>query len=98
METIQKNRKKRPAEFVSTKNRKKCTTLCGVQKEAMIALYCPKKGKVFTLLITLHSDKGTELLAPEKKSEVISYCSATKDSVDMDQMERWFTFKRKTRR
>ena len=59
--TIRKNRKELPAEFVSTKDRKEFTTLYGFQKEATIASYCPKKGKVVTLLSTMHLDKGTEL-------------------------------------
>ena len=65
----------------------------------MIASYCPKKGKVVTLLSTMHLVKGTESPGPEKKPEVITYYNATKGDVDtMDQMVRWFTTKRKTRR
>ena len=66
--TIRKNRKELHAEFVSTKDRKEFTTLYGFQKEAMIASYCPKKGKVVTLLSTMHLDKGTESPGPEKKT------------------------------
>ena len=84
---------------MSTKDRKKFTTLYGFQKEAMIASYCPKKGKMITLLSTMHLDKGTELPGPEEKPEVITYYNAMKGGVDtMDQMVRWFTTKRKTRR
>ena len=65
----------------------------------MIASYCPKKGKVVTLLSTMHLVKGTESPGPEKKPEVLTYYNATKGGVDtMDQMVRWFTTKRKTRR
>ena len=65
----------------------------------MTVSYCPKKGKVVTLLSTMHSDKGTESPAPEKKSEVITYYNATKGGVDtMDQMVRSFISKRKSRR
>ena len=71
--TIRKNRRKLPAEFVSTKDRKEFTTLYGFQKEAMIASYCPKKGKVVTLLSTMHLVKVTESPSPEKKPEVITY-------------------------
>ena len=63
---IRKNRKELPAEFVSTKDRKEFTTLYGFQKEAMIASYCPKKGKMVTFLSTMHLYKGTELPGPEK--------------------------------
>ena len=66
VETIRKNRKELPAEFVSTKDRKEFTTLYGFQKEAMIASYCSKKGKVVTLLSTMHLVKGTESPGPEK--------------------------------
>ena len=47
----------------------------------MIASYCPKKGKVVTLLSTMHLVKGTESLGPEKKPEVITYYNATKGGV-----------------
>ena len=97
--TIRKNRKKLPAEFVSTKDRKEFTTLYGFQKKAMIACYCPKKEKMVTLLSTMHLDKGTESPGPEKKPEVITYYNAKKGGVDTtDQMVRWFTTKRKTRK
>ena len=99
METIRKKRKELPAEFVSTKDRKEFTTHYGFQKEAMIASYCPKKGKVVTVLSTIHLDEGAKSPGPEKKPEVITYYNATKGGVDtMDQMVRWFTTKRKTRR
>ena len=65
----------------------------------MIASYCPKKRKMVTLLSTMHLDKGTESPGPEKKTEVITYYNATKGGVDTtDQMVRWFTTKRKTRK
>ena len=65
----------------------------------MIASYSPKKGKVVTFLSTMHLDKGTKSPGPEKKPEVITYYNATKGGVEtMDQMVRWFTTERKTRR
>ena len=97
--TIRKNKTELLAEFVSTKDRKESTTLYGYQKEAMIVFYCPKKGKSVTPLSAMHSDKGTESPAPEKKSEIITYYNATKSGVDTThQMVRWFISKRKTRR
>ena len=54
-----------------------------------------------TLVSTVHSDKGTESPDLEKKPEVITYYHATNGAVlvdTMDQMVRWFTSKRKTRR
>ena len=84
---------------MSTEDRKEFTAFYGYQKEAMIVFYCPKKRKVVTLLSTMHSDKGTESPALEKEPEVITYYHATNGAVDtMDQMVRWFTSKRKTRR
>ena len=84
---------------MSIKDRKEFNTLYGYQKKAMIVSYCPKKGKVVTLLSTMYSNKGTESTAPEKKPEIIMYYNATKGGVDiMGQMVKWFTSKRKTRR
>ena len=65
----------------------------------MIFSYFPKKRKVVTFLSTMHSDKGTESPASEKKPLVITYYNAWKGGVGvMDQMVRWFASKRKTRR
>ena len=65
----------------------------------MIASYCFKKGKVVTLLSTMHLVKSTESPGLEKKLEVVTYYNATKGGVDiMDQIVRCFTTKRKTRR
>ena len=97
--TIRKNRTELPAEFVSTKDRKESITLYGYQKEATIVSYYIKKGKVVTLLSTMHSDKGIESPVSEKKPDIITYYNATNGVVDtMDQMVIWFTSKRKTRR
>ena len=62
----------------------------------MIASYCSKKGKVVTLLSTMHLVKGTESPCLKKKPEVVTYYNATKGGVDtMDQIVRWFTTKEK---
>lgn len=53
--TIRRNKGELPPNFVSTKDRSLYSTLFGFQKEAMIVSYCPKKGKIVTLLSTMHS-------------------------------------------
>ena len=99
VETIRKNRRELPAEFVPTKTEKNPLYSMAIKKKEKIVSYCPKERKVVTFLSTMHSDEGTESPAPEKKPLVITYYNATKGGVDTtDQMVKWFTFKRKTRR
>ena len=57
------------------------TTLYDVQLEAMTVLYCPKKGKVATLMSTMHLRKGKEVRS-YKKPEVIMYCNSTNGKID----------------
>ncbi|KAJ4449456.1 hypothetical protein ANN_00855 [Periplaneta americana] len=52
--TIRKNRRELPAEFVVAKERKAASSLFGFQESTTIVSYCPKKGKVVTLLSTMH--------------------------------------------
>jgi len=96
--TIRKNRKELPPELVTAKKRNVKTTLYGFKSEAITVSYCPKKGKVVTLLSTMHLSKGEEV-GSEKKPEVIMYYNSTKGGVDtMDQLVRGYSTKRMTRR
>ena len=98
-ETIRKNRKELFCKICVHQGQKQIHYSLCFQKNAMIASYCLKKGKVVILLNTVHSDRGIELLETESKAEVITYFNSkltTKGGVDtMDQMERWFTSKQK---
>ena len=96
--TIRKNRKELPPEFVTAKKKDAKTTLYGFQAEAMVASYCPKKGKVVTLMSSMHLSRGEEV-GTESKPEVIMYYNSTKGGVDtMDQLVRCYSTKRMTRR
>ena len=98
VETIRKNRQELPPEFVTAKKRDAKTTLYGFQAEAMVASYCPKKGKVVTLMSSMHLSRGEEV-GTESKPEVIMYYNSTKGGVDtMDQLVRCYSTKRMTRR
>jgi hypothetical protein len=97
--TIRKNKRELPESFVNTKGRLPNTTMFCFQKDAMIASYCPKKGKVVTLLSTMHSQPNVDENSEQKKPEVISSYNSTKSGVDtMDQMTRCYSVKRMTRR
>ena len=97
--TIRKNKGELPVEFTNSKKRTPYTTLFGFKKEAMILSYCPKKGKVVTLLSTMHSQPDIDNSTKELKPEVIRCYNSTKFGVDtMDQMVRCYGIKRKARR
>lgn len=97
--TIRRNRKELPSEFVTVKDREVYSTLFGFQDDSMIVSYCPKKGKIVTLLSTMHSEPDIDHSNEKKKPEVILAYNATKGGVDtMDQMVRCYSVKRMTRR
>lgn len=54
--TIRKNKPDLPSCFTNPKKREILSTLFGFQNNKMILSYCPKKGKVVTLLSTVHND------------------------------------------
>ena len=97
--TMRKNRKELPPSFVVTKGRELFSTLFGFQEDVMIGSYCLKKGKVVTLLSTMHSQPDIAHSSEKKKPEIILYYNSTKGGVDtMDQMLRCYSVKRMTRR
>ena len=51
--TIRQNRVELPPAFVQPKGRIPASTIFGFQQDAMILSYCPKKGKVVTLMSTM---------------------------------------------
>ena len=97
--TIRRNGKELPASFVVTKGRELFSTQFGFQENVMIGSYCPKKGKVVTMLSTMHSQPDVDHNNEKKKPEMILYYNSTKGGVDtMDQMLRCYSVKRMTRR
>ena len=97
--TIRRNKGELPPDFVNPKNREVYSTHFGFQKKAMILSYCPKQGKIVTLLSTMHSQPDIDHSSEKKKPEVILSYNSTKGGVDtMDQMLRCYSVKRMTRR
>lgn len=97
--TVRKNRAELPPAFVQSKSRVPASTIFGFQQDSMILSYCPKKGKLVTLLSTMHSSPGIDTSSEKKKPEVILYYNSTKGGVDtMDKMLRCYSVKRMTRR
>lgn len=95
--TIRKNKPDLPSCFTNPKNREILSTLFGFQNNKMVLSYCPKKGKVVTLLSTAHNDK--KVSGAKEKPEVILDYNKTKSGVDtMDKMTRTYSVKRMTRR
>ena len=61
--------------------------------------YCPKKGKLVTLLSTMHDQPQIDSNTEKKKPKMILDYNSTKAGVDTaDQMARMYTVKRKSKR
>ncbi|XP_071056574.1 piggyBac transposable element-derived protein 4-like [Onthophagus taurus] len=96
--TIRKNKPELPQELVTPRHRELYSTIFGYQKKAMLAAYCPKKGKLVTLLSIMH-DIGKISNDKKKKPQIILDYNKTKSGVDtMDKLLRTYTVKRQTRR
>jgi len=96
--TIRKNKPELPIEFTNSKNRTAYSTLFGFQDNATIISYCPKKGKVVTLLSTMHNNEIVDTTEQRKPQIILDY-NKTKGGVDtMDKMVNTYSTKRMTRR
>ena len=85
--TIRKNRKELPSEFVNAKNREALSTMFAFRDDSTLVSYCAKRGKVVTLLSSLHSQAEVDNTHPGKKPQMILDYNATKGGVDTaDQM------------
>ena len=97
--TVRKNRVELPPELVNVKGRQALSSLFAFHKDATIVSYCPKKGKVVTLMSSMHSQGEIDVTSPKKKPAMILEYNATKGGVDTsDQMLRLYSTKRMTRR
>jgi hypothetical protein len=97
--TVRKNGAELPPELVTGKSREVMSTLFAYHKDAIVASYCPKKGKVVTLMSSHHSRGEVDPTNPKKKPAMILEYNATKGGVDMtDKMLRTYSTKRMTRR
>lgn len=96
--TIRKNKPELPAVFTNPKHRSVYSTLFGFQEKATIISYCPRKGRIVTLLSTMHNTYDIDN-SLEKKPQIILDYNKTKGGVDtMDKMVRTYSVKRMTRR
>ena len=97
--TVRKNKPELPPELVTEKGRTVMSTLFAYHDDATIASYCPKKGKVVTLMSSLHSKGEVDENNLKKKPAMILEYNATKGGVDnADKMLRTYSTKRMTRR
>ena len=97
--TMRKNKPELPPEFTKTRGREVMSTLFGFQKNAMIALYCPKKNAVVNMLSTMHNQPDVDENSEKKKPDVILCYNETKSGVDIvDKMVKTYSTKRMSRR
>ena len=97
--TVRKNRSELPPELVTVTGRQVMSTMFAYHKDATIASYCPKKGRVVILMSSLHSRGEVDVNNPKKKPAMILEYNATKGGVDTaDKMLRTYSTKRMTRR
>ncbi|KAF2882634.1 hypothetical protein ILUMI_23533 [Ignelater luminosus] len=88
--TIRKNKPELLQELVTTLGRDVYSTKFGYQDKAMLASYCQKKGKIVTLLLTMH-DSGQISETEKKKPQMIIDCNKTMSGVDtMDKLVRTY--------
>ncbi|KAF2891379.1 hypothetical protein ILUMI_14794, partial [Ignelater luminosus] len=96
--TIRKNKPELLQELVITRGRDVYSTKFGYQDKAMLAFYCPKKGKIATLPLTMH-DSGQISETEKKKPQMIIDYNKTMSGVDtMDKLVRTYTVKKQTQR
>ena len=87
VETIRKNKREIPPEFINTKEREEKSSKFAFRDGTLVS-FIPKKGNVVLALPTMHHnndiDAGTGHV---KKSEIITFYNATKGRVDtVDEM------------
>ena len=63
--TVRKNKPELPLSFTTTSGRHENSTLFGFQDSVMILSYYPKKGKVVTLMSSLHSQPTVDTSRPD---------------------------------
>lgn len=101
--TIRKNKKEIPPEFIVAKNRDTNTSLFGFSNEATLVSYVPKKGKVVTLLSSMHVGKNADSIdvstGDKRKPDIITFYNKTKGGVDkVDEMKQSYSVSRKSAR
>ena len=90
--TVKKNRRKLLFEFVNVKGREVFSSKFALHEDATLVSYCPKKGKVVTLLSSMHSQREVDATEPQNKPAMILEYNATKGGDDTsDQILRMYS-------
>lgn len=95
--TIRKNKPDIPKEMIDTRGKEEKSSTFGFSDDLTLVSYIPKKGKVVTMLSTMHHDSITE--GEDRKPQIILHYNSCKGGVDtMDKMATTYTCRRKTNR
>lgn len=95
--TIRRNRPDIPKETIETKGEEGKSFMFGFSGDLTIVLYVPRKGKIVTMLSTMHRDSAAE--GEDRKPQVILHYNSTKGGVDnMDKTATSYSCRRKNNR
>jgi len=94
--TIRRNEPDIPKEMIETKGKEEKSSMFGFSGDLTLVAYVPRKGKIVTMLYTMHHDSATE---EDRKPQVILHYNSTKGGVDnMDKMATSYSCRRKNKR
>ncbi|XP_071053651.1 piggyBac transposable element-derived protein 4-like [Onthophagus taurus] len=97
IETLRKNKREIPPEFLPNKNRQPQSSLFGFQQDTALVSYVPRKNKAVILLSTMYD--LPEVDEESHKPEIILSYNQTKGAVDtVDKMCAAYSISRVTRR
>ncbi|KAF2903873.1 hypothetical protein ILUMI_02291 [Ignelater luminosus] len=74
------------------------STIFGYQDKTMLAFYCPKKGKIVTLLLTMHDSSQISETEKKKLQMIIDYNKRMSGVDTMDKLVRTYTVKRQAKK
>ena len=95
--TIRKNKADVPAKMTTAQGREERSSTYGFCDNLTLVSYVPKKGKVVTLLSSMHHDTRVE--GDDKKPHIIQHYNACKGGVDvMDKLATTYSCRRKINR
>jgi len=95
--TIRKNKADVPAKMTTAQGREERSSTYGFCDNLTLVSYVPKKGKVVTLLSSMHHDTRVE--GDDKKPHIIQHYNACKGGVDvMDKLATTYSCRRRINR
>ncbi|KAF2887901.1 hypothetical protein ILUMI_18272 [Ignelater luminosus] len=100
VETMRKDKRKIPNEFLPKRNKEEQTSLFGFQEKFTMVSYGPKKNKAVILISSINHDNAIDHDSGQnKKPEIISFYNQTKIGVNLvDQMHEKYNVARNTNR